>query len=113
MTIRFDPVVVTAFFLALVRATAWLFVSPPFNTRVIPTPVKAGLAAALSLAVAPHISDPHLSLEAAPFIGALVTQAFVGVALGMLTLILVNAITTAGSLIDLFAGYSLAMVYDP
>jgi flagellar biosynthetic protein FliR len=110
---RFDPVLVTAFALALVRATAWLFVSPPFNTRMVPTAVKAGLAAALALAAAPHVKDSHVSLGTAPFIGALVTQAVVGVALGMLTLLLVNAISTAGSLVDIFAGYSLAAVYDP
>jgi flagellar biosynthetic protein FliR len=37
----------------------------------------------------------------------------VGVALGMITMILVSAIQTAGSLVDIFAGYSLAAVYDP
>jgi flagellar biosynthetic protein FliR len=111
--LRFDPVLVTAFALALVRATAWLFISPPFNTRTVPTAVKAGLAAALALAAAPHVKDTHVSLATAPFIGALVTQAVVGVALGMLTLMLVNAISTAGSLVDIFAGYSLAAVYDP
>jgi flagellar biosynthetic protein FliR len=31
----------------------------------------------------------------------------------MLTQLLVGAISTAGSLVDLFAGYSLAAVYDP
>jgi flagellar biosynthesis protein FliR len=113
MTFRFDPVVVTAFALAMVRATAWLFVSPPFNTRSIPTVVKAGLAASLALAAAPQLKDTHLSLATAPFVGALVTQAVVGVMLGMLTMILVNAISTAGSLVDIFAGYSLAAVYDP
>src|SRR5436190_2062119 len=99
--------------LALVRATAWIFVSPPFNTRTVPAIVKGGLAAALALAAVPHVRDSHVSLATAPFVGALVTQAVVGVALGMLALLLVNAVATAGSLIDIFAGYSLAAVYDP
>jgi flagellar biosynthetic protein FliR len=113
VTIRFDPFIVTAFLLALTRATAWLFISPPFNTRLVPVGVKTGLAAALALAAAPHIADTHMSLATAPFVGALLTQVVVGVTLGMLTLILVNALTAAGSLIDIFAGYSLAMLYDP
>ena len=42
MTFTFDPILLTAFALALVRAAAWIFVSPPFNTRMIPATVKAG-----------------------------------------------------------------------
>lgn len=113
MTFRFDPVVMTAFALALTRATAWIFISPPFNTRIIPTAVKVGLAASLALAAAPHVKDAGVSYQTAPFVGALVTQAVVGVMLGMLTLVLFNAIQAAGSLVDIFAGYSLAAVYDP
>jgi flagellar biosynthesis protein FliR len=113
VNIHFDPVVVTAFALALVRGTAWIFVSPPFNSRTIPTTVKAGLAAALALAVAPHIKDPQLSLDTAPFVGALLSQVLIGLALGMLTQLLVGAISAAGSLVDLFAGYSLAATFDP
>jgi flagellar biosynthetic protein FliR len=113
VTFRFDPVVFTSFALALVRSTAWIFISPPFNTRIVPTSVKVGVAASLALAAAPRVQDPGVSMETAPFVGALLTQAVVGIALGMLTLLLFNALQAAGSLIDLFAGYSLAAVYDP
>jgi flagellar biosynthetic protein FliR len=113
VTFRFDPEVMIAFALALVRATAWIFVSPPFNTRTVPVPVKAGLAASLALAAAPTIDGQDVQLSTAGFIGALVTSAVVGIALGMLTLLLFNAVQTAGGLIDIFAGYSLAAVYDP
>ncbi|GIU85822.1 MAG: hypothetical protein KatS3mg009_0337 [Acidimicrobiia bacterium] len=113
MTFTWDPALVSAFALALVRASAWLFVSPPFNTRIVPIPVKAGIAAALALAAAPHVADAELSLETGPFVAALVTQALVGVTLGMVTLLLFSVLTAAGSLIDLFAGYSIAAIYDP
>jgi flagellar biosynthesis protein FliR len=56
LTFQFDPVLLMAFALALVRATAWLFFSPPFNTRMIPSVVKAGIAATLALCAAPHIA---------------------------------------------------------
>jgi flagellar biosynthesis protein FliR len=108
-----DPVLLTAFALALVRAAAWLFVSPPFNTRMIPVSVKVGISAALALAAAPHLAGPDIPLDTGGFLGALVTQAFVGITLGMFTMILVNALQAAGALVDLFAGFSLAAVYDP
>jgi len=113
VTFTFDPVLLTAFALALVRAAAWIFVSPPFNTKMIPTTVKAGVAAALALAAAPHLVGPGIPLDTGGFIGALVTQALVGVTLGLFTMILVNALQAAGALVDLFAGFSLAAIYDP
>jgi len=112
-TIPIDPVLVTAFALALVRASAWLFISPPFNTRMVPIPVKAGVAAALALAAAPHVADPELPMATGPFVAALLTQVVIGAVLGLLTLFLVQAVQAAGSLVDLFAGYSLATIYDP
>jgi flagellar biosynthetic protein FliR len=113
VTISFDPLTVTAFMLALVRAAAWLFVAPPFNTRIIPTSVKAGVAAAFAIAVTPHIPTADLPTETGPFLAALVVQVLVGVALGMLTLFLVSSLQAAGSLVDLFAGFSLSQIYDP
>ena len=113
MDIPFDPALVSAFVLALVRASTWLFIAPPFSSRLMPVTVKIGVAAALAMAAAPHIANPDLSLETGPFIGALVTQALVGFTMGMLTMLLVSAIQSAGALIDLFAGYSMVMLYDP
>lgn len=113
MTIPIDPLVITAFVLALVRASAWLFVSPPFNTKTIPTTVKVGIAAALALAAAHHITNPRLPTNTAGFIASLIVQVLVGVTLGMFTMLLVNALQAAGSLVDLFAGFSLSAIYDP
>ena len=113
MTFTVDPPSLIAFALALVRAAAWLFVSPPFNTRIIPTTVKAGVAATLALAAVPHIAGENIPLDTGGFLTALVTQAVVGFALGMFTLFLVNALQAAGSLVDIFAGFSLAATFDP
>jgi len=114
VTFTVDPAILVAFSLALVRASAWLFVSPPFNTRMIPTVVKVGIAASLAICAAPHIAVPDaVTLDTSGFIIALVSQAFVGFALGLLSLVLVNAVQTAGALVDLFAGYSLAAIIDP
>jgi flagellar biosynthetic protein FliR len=113
MTFTIDPPVLIAFALALVRAAAWLFTSPPFNTRMIPASVKAGVAASLALAAAPHVAASHVPTDNAGFLIALATQALVGIALGFVTTLLVNAVQAAGAFIDLFAGFSLAAVIDP
>ena len=58
-------------------------------------------------------SGPTSRSTPAGFLGALVTQALVGITLGLFTMILVNALQAAGALVDLFAGFSLAAIYDP
>jgi flagellar biosynthetic protein FliR len=113
LTFQIDPVAVTAFVLGLVRATAWVYSAPPFNTKGIPGRVKIGIAAALALAAAPTVTDAKIPVDTGGFIGALMTQVLVGLALGFVTMLLFAAIQAAGSMIDMFAGFSIAQVYDP
>lgn len=113
MTITADPQWVSGFLLALVRAAAWVFVCPPFGTRMIPAPVKVGLAGALALALGPQLRDLAVPLEAGPLLGAAVMQVFAGVALGFVGVLLFAAFQAAGSFIDLFGGLAIAQLYDP
>ncbi|MFZ4515040.1 MAG: flagellar biosynthetic protein FliR [Acidimicrobiia bacterium] len=112
MTIPFDAALVSAFFLALLRASAWLISTPPFANRSIPGRVKAGFAAALALVSAPMIHNPP-PFGSVAFVNSAVLQLAVGFALGLITQLLFAVFQTAGSLIDVFAGYSIAMLYDP
>jgi flagellar biosynthetic protein FliR len=113
VTLAIDPGLVTAFVLALVRASAWVLIAPPFNARGIPARVKIGLAAALALAIAPGVATGPMPLDTAGFVNALLTQVFAGLTLGFLTYLLLSAVQAAGSLIDVVAGYSIATLYDP
>src|SRR3954468_8516621 len=113
MTIPIDAVAVTAFMLALVRASVFILIAPPFNTKAIPVPVKAGLAAALALAAVAQIPKASLSLDVAPFAASIVTQVIVGVVMGVIMMMVMSAVQSAGSLIDVFAGFSIAALYDP
>jgi flagellar biosynthetic protein FliR len=103
-----------AFLLAMVRAGAWIAVIPPFNHNAIPVPVRAGIAAALALAMAP-VLQPQLpaSFDTASLAGAVVVQALAGIGLGLVVRILVMAVASAGSLIDLFGGFTISTAYDP
>jgi len=102
-----------AVMLALVRMVAFLVVAPPFSHRAVPARVKVAVALGLGLAVSPRVTDGYVSLDTAGFVGALALEILVGAALGFLVMLIFAAITSAGTLIDLFGGFSMAQVYDP
>jgi flagellar biosynthetic protein FliR len=108
---------VAAFLLALVRASAWLAVSPPFNTRTVPSQVKVALAFALALAVTPTVEGTthgaNIPLDFGGFAGVVLLQVLIGVTLGALALIMFSAVQAAGGLIDLFGGFTVDSAYDP
>ena len=99
--------------LGSVRSAAWLMVSPPFATRMVPGTVKAVLAVALALPVATRIGPAVPELSTGALISAVVLQVVTGAALGFVTYLLFAAIQAAGDLIDLFGGFTLAAAYDP
>lgn len=113
MTLNLDAVALTAFALALVRASVFVFIAPPFSTRAIPITVKAGLAAVLALSAAGHIQTSALINDTGAFVGAMVMQALIGVVMGLTVMLLMTAVQSAGAIVDVFAGFSMASLYDP
>jgi flagellar biosynthetic protein FliR len=105
----------SAFLLAMVRGTAWVFVAPPFSSSSVPLKVKLGLAMSLALFVAPKFSGrgSDALADSAAFLPAVVYQAAVGLAMGFGVLVLVAAVQAAGALVDFSAGFSAASTYDP
>ena len=99
--------------LAAVRMTAFIVVAPPFSYRAFPGRVKAMLGVGLALAVAPRVAPGYESLETGPFVLALVLEVVVGAVLGFLVFLVFSAVQAAGSLIDLFGGFTLAQAFDP
>lgn len=112
MKIAVDVATLAGFALALIRASVFFLIAPPFNNKSIPVTVKAGLAAALALSVGPQLKA-NPSLEVGPFAAAMLTQALVGLAMGLTMVMLMAAIQSAGALIDVFAGFSISTLYDP
>ena len=101
------------FLLALVRTSAWMATSPPFNTRLVSRYVKLGVAAGISFVLAPKIPADQVTLEAGPLMVMVVTQIVTGLALGFLTQLVFAAVSAAGSLIDMFGGFTLSQSFDP
>lgn len=113
MTAELPTDLVLGFVLAVVRAAAWLVVSPPFNTRMFPVQAKMGFAVALAIPVAPTLAESAPEPEIGPLIAATLLHAAAGLALGFVTQMLFAAVQAAGELIDLFAGFTIAATYDP
>jgi flagellar biosynthetic protein FliR len=115
VSIQFAPGVLIAFLLALVRASAWIAVAPPFNSRLVPSQVKVGLAGALAVATTSHLAPTiqNVNLGTAELIGAVTLQVAVGLVLGFLANMLFMAVQAAGSLIDVFGGFTVTQAMDP
>nr|WP_296073785.1 flagellar biosynthetic protein FliR [uncultured Actinoplanes sp.] len=102
-----------ALMLGAVRTGAWMMISPPFNSRLIPGTIKALLSVGLTLPLAPYLRGTIPSLETSDIIASAALQVFVGAGLGFVTALLFAALQAAGDLLDLFGGFTLAMGYDP
>lgn len=113
MTLQVDASMLVGFAYALVRATAFLVIAPPFSTVGVPVRARAGFAAGLALVLTPSFQGSANDLQTAAFLGGLLYQALVGLALGFLVYLLFAAFQTAGALIDLSAAFSGATLYDP
>ncbi|KNC17346.1 flagellar biosynthesis protein FliR [Arthrobacter sp. RIT-PI-e] len=113
MELLLDQARIEAVMLAGVRIVAFLVIAPPFSYRAIPARVKAMLAVSLALAVSPQVAGAWELGGTGRYIGALLLELVVGAALGFLVLVVFSAIQAAGSLIDLFGGFSLSQAFDP
>ncbi len=111
VTVAGEPLL--AFLLASVRIVAWLAVVPPFSSRTIPAMAKVTLSLGLAFTVAPAMAAAEVPVDTWGLTMVVLTQAFVGLAMGFVTSLLFAAIAAAGSLIDVFGGFALAQGFDP
>lgn len=113
MTLTVSGVPLLAFLLASVRIVAWLVVVPPFSSRTIPTMAKVVLSLGLAFAAAPVVAGTTIPVDTWGLLMTVVTQVFIGLAMGFVTSLLFSAIGAAGSIIDVFGGFALAQGLDP
>jgi flagellar biosynthetic protein FliR len=113
MDLTVPAITLAALLLGTARATGFVLMAPPFNSRVIPAPVKGALAMSLSLLLSTQIA-PDLPEPTAGFlVVAAVTEVVIGAALGFLVQVLFTAVQMAGDLIDVSGGFSLQPAFDP
>ena len=99
--------------LAGVRLVAFFVIAPPFSYRAFPGTVKVILGIGLAIGVAPRVAVGYESLDTGAFLLALLTQLLVGLGLGFLVYLVFAAVQSAGAVIDLFGGFTLAQAFDP
>lgn len=111
LTVAGEPLI--AFLLASVRIIAWLAVVQPFSSRAVPAMAKTVLALALAFAVVPTAEGAELPLDTVELGMTVLTQVLLGAAMGFVTSLLFSTVAAAGSMIDVFGGFSLAQSFDP
>jgi flagellar biosynthetic protein FliR len=113
VTFHLSSTFVVAFLLALVRASAWVTICPPFANRAIPATAKIGISLGIAFEAAGQLQHDPLPATDAAFLVQLVVQVAVGLVLGFVVSLFVSAVAAAGSLIDLFSGLNLPASIDP
>jgi flagellar biosynthetic protein FliR len=113
MDLSVPAVTLAALLLGTARATGFVLLAPPFNSRTIPGPAKGAFALALSVLlstqIAPTLPDPTAGF----LVVSAVTEVVIGAGLGFVVQVLFNAVQMAGDLIDVTGGFSLQPAYDP
>jgi flagellar biosynthetic protein FliR len=111
LTLSGAPLV--AYLLASVRLVAWLLVAPPFASKAVPVLVKTLLALGMALAVVPRMAEGGVPADAMTLAATALQEALIGASMGFVTFLVFAAVQSAGDLVDVFGGFSLAAAFDP
>jgi flagellar biosynthesis protein FliR len=101
-----------SFLLVFVRLTTFFVVAPIFSSKNIPQTVKIGLSFFLAILTFSYVGVKSIPFDQTFFL-LILKEAFIGLTLGFIGMILLYAIQTAGSFIDMQMGFSIASVIDP
>ncbi|MFI5085903.1 MAG: flagellar biosynthetic protein FliR [Actinomycetales bacterium] len=113
MNVQLDLGWMEAVLLCSVRLLVFFLLAPPFSSNSVPLRIKAMLGLGVALAVSPAVAPAYKSTDVATLITSLVLEIVVGAVLGFLVMLIFAAVTSAGSMIDLFGGFQLAQAFDP
>ena len=123
MTLTLPLATIELVMLTAVRIAAFIVIAPPFAHKAVPGQVKVMLSLGLGILVAPRAAAAAaeagnpvggaIASGTATFLGALLLQVLIGLALGFLVFLVFSAVQAAGNLIDLFGGFQMAAAFDP
>jgi flagellar biosynthesis protein FliR len=102
-----------ALLLVSTRILAWSMIAPPLAAAGLPPTIKTVVSVGLALVIVPTAQTQLPSTDTASILTALIIQVAIGAGLGFLTRLVFAAVETAGGLLDVFGGFSLAAAYNP
>ena len=104
----------TTYFWPLTRVAAVLAAAPVLGQMRIPTRVRIGFAATITLAIVPTLPEiAPIAPASATGVIVLITQVVIGLAIGFALRLVFAAVEMAGELIGLQMGLGFAMFYNP
>lgn len=102
------------YILVFARLAAAFFTNPIFSRRNVPSIVKMGLIATLTLVVVPLISTQEVaSIKDLELLLLLIKELFIGICMGFIFTLFFQMIFFAGDLLDFHFGFSISKVFDP
>ncbi|TYP86280.1 flagellar biosynthetic protein FliR [Blastococcus xanthinilyticus] len=113
MDLSVPAVTLAALLLGTARAAGFILMAPPFNSRVVPAPVKGALALALAVLLSTQIAPTLPEPTAGFLLVTAATEVVIGAALGFVVQVLFTAVQMAGDVLDLAGGFMMQPGYDP
>jgi flagellar biosynthetic protein FliR len=114
---QFSEQQVAAFLLVLARISPLFLLAPLFSNKVVPARAKAIVAIGLTIGIFPIAAHAgahqHIELDGLAYGGLILKELLVGITFSLVLACLFAALTTAGSVIDLVAGFSFGSLVDP
>lgn len=114
---NFNEFEILAFFLVLVRMSAFVVTWPVFGVEMVPGPLKILLAVVMSILIFPNLKlqpeNFNVSLDSLYIVVHIVKEAFLGMALGFLGRIFFYTLNVAGEIITVSMGISSAQLFNP
>jgi flagellar biosynthesis protein FliR len=111
---QIGPGHVFGFFLVLARITPLFVVAPLFSSTMIPAQVRTIVAVALSIGMTPIAMHGQTIPSDPLMIAALfITNSLTGLGFALAVSAMFAAVTSAGALLDLIAGFSYGQLINP
>ncbi|NEW05560.1 flagellar type III secretion system protein FliR [Paenibacillus sp. SYP-B3998] len=102
-----------SFLLIFCRITSFFVVVPVFSSKNVPTMFKIGLALFISLIIFTGMGIQQPIPMDGQYVLLIIREILVGVLLGFLAYVFFTVVQTAGAILDMQIGFSMANVIDP
>ncbi|MGQ9603155.1 MAG: flagellar biosynthetic protein FliR [bacterium] len=101
--------------ICFMRVSGFLFIAPMFGSKFIPIPIKAWFGLLLSFAIVPivKVAQPLPPLGGFEFFLLLAREIFLGVIMGLIAILFIQAVELGGHIIGLQMGFASSVLFDP